>query len=260
MPAFLLYTHLCAQKGVDGENEHYHPLAKGEVPFSITKTFDSNLYAVLLLSSAFVPGQFSRLLVLGGAIITYLYTVHLKPKTWIKNLSCAALVAMSPVTSGLAAWHTLCQGGVGTAATSSTLPYHLIFKSQLTFLVVSLFSGIMSREILMDITDVEGDAKAGIATIPVKYGTKFAARVALVCSWIAAISACGASLTPIIRILSTIMTQCGVRKVVLSVVGSVMLLLRTYSVFVTDGNNVDLAEKAIKESLISVLLVLASFL
>ena len=147
----------------DGEdknnnNEHYHPLANGEVPFSVTKTFDSYLYAILLLSSAFVPGVISRLFVLGGSIITYLYTVHLKPKTWIKNLSCAALVAMSPVTSGLAAWTVLCDGSfmksvatlgsAGTAATtlasgSSTLPYHLIFKSPLAFLVVSLFAGIM---------------------------------------------------------------------------------------------------------------------
>ena len=34
--------------------------------------------------------------------------MHLKPKTVIKNYSCAAaLVAISPVTSGLAAWEVL---------------------------------------------------------------------------------------------------------------------------------------------------------
>ena len=31
----------------DGEYEHYHPLANGEVPFSIAKTFDSYLYAIV---------------------------------------------------------------------------------------------------------------------------------------------------------------------------------------------------------------------
>ena len=129
-------------KASDEERNHYHPLAWGDVPFSITKTFDSYLYAILLLSSAFVPGVVSRLLVLGGAIITYLYTAHLKPKTWIKNLSCAALVGMSPVTSGLAAWHVLCRGGVETA-TVGTLPFHLIFMSPLSFLVMTLFAGIM---------------------------------------------------------------------------------------------------------------------
>ena len=31
----------------DGEYEHYHPLANGEVPLSIAKTFDSYLYATV---------------------------------------------------------------------------------------------------------------------------------------------------------------------------------------------------------------------
>ena len=149
-----------ARSGVDSitddghpENDHYHPLAQGEVPLSVAKTFDSYLYATLLLSSAFVPGAISRLMVLGGAIITYLYTVHLKPLTWIKNLSCAALVSMSPVTSGLAAWHVLCNDRTflesqissvaSVAAASGPPPFHQIFKSPLSFLVVALFAGIM---------------------------------------------------------------------------------------------------------------------
>ncbi len=142
-----------ARSGVDSmtnddarnENEHYHPLAQGEVPLSIAKTFDSYLYGMLLLTSAFVPGAPSRLMVLGGAIITYLYTVHLKPLTWIKNLSCAALVSMSPVTSGMAAWHVLCNERIFSVATPSFSPppFHRIFNSPLSFLVVALFAGIM---------------------------------------------------------------------------------------------------------------------
>jgi len=267
----------------NNENDHYHPLARGEVPFSVAKTFDSYLYAVLLLSSAFVPGVISRLFVLGGAIITYLYTVHLKPRTWIKNLSCAALVAMSPVTSGLAAWCVLCEeggfleGGLGDAV--SAVPFHLIFRSPLSFLVVALFAGIMSREILMDITDCEGDAQAGIETVPVQYGKRVASRVALGCSFISAISACGASLIPWIQTLvergepvaklitvpsisslTSLLTDSPSRKVVLSLAGSGMLLQRTYSVWKTKGDDANLCERAIRESLVSVLLVLASFL
>jgi len=137
--------------GADSEYAHYHPLARGEVPLSVAKIFDSYLYAILLLTSAFVPGVISRLLVLGGAIITYLYTSHLKPITVVKNISCAALVALSPVTSGLAAWHVLCEGsflksqgvaGVDSTALS-TLPFRLIFTSPLSYLVVALFFGIM---------------------------------------------------------------------------------------------------------------------
>ncbi len=66
------------------------------------------LYVSLLLVLAFVLGAASRVMVLGAAMMMYLYTVHLKPKTWVKNLSWAALVGASSVTSGLAAWHVLC--------------------------------------------------------------------------------------------------------------------------------------------------------
>lgn len=323
-----------ARDGVDSPDDPSHPLARGRggeeeggVPLSVAKVFDSYLYASLLLSSAFVPGAASRLMVLGGAIITYLYTVHLKPRTWIKNLSCAALVGVSPVTSGLAAWHVLCDvgrpfssgGGRGRGGVVvDAIPWFRILRGPLSFLVLSLFAGIMGydiirsfcrlsfrfaylvalpmhagrlisfsfflfvrREILMDITDCEGDAQAGIETVPVKYGKRVASGVALGCSFVSAISACGASLIPWIRRLAVvggggsveryngmpglasltalIMTS-GVRKVLLSVAGSGMLVRRTYAVWKTNGEDAKLADRAIDESLISVLLVLASFL
>lgn len=292
--------------------EHYHPLAQGLIPFSITKTFDSYLYAILLLSSAFVPGVISRLFVIGGAIITYLYTVHLKPKTWIKNASCAALVSMSPVTSGLAAWHVLCHGKVvgtipATTATASTAaisasatvvantipPVISIMKSPLLFLVVALFAGIMSREILMDITDCEGDARAGITTVPVKYGRKFASTVAFAWAGMSSLAACGLSWVwllgiwntgvdfdllslwtllsswkaflsvdawaSLVRSIVTGFANSNVRRLVLSLAGSGLMLHRASKVWKTKGENSDLAEKAIRESLFSVVLVLASF-
>eukprot|EP00970_Alexandrium_tamarense_P017561 scaffold10106_cov193-Alexandrium_tamarense.AAC.2 len=269
--------------------EHYHPLAAGLLPFTITKAFDSYLYAILLLSSAFVPGVVSRLLVIGGAIITYLYTVHLKPKTWIKNLSCAALVAMSPVTSGLAAWHVLCGGaflqsqGIGGVGGTlvTTGSSRLIFKSPLIFLVVSLFAGIMSREIMMDITDCESDAKARIVTIPVKYGKKFASKVALGWTLVSAFGACwlpltslipscsvdsvpvttffGASYSALISSLTSFATNSDARSLLLSVVGSVLLVQRAFAVWKTSGDDVNLAERAVREGFLSVVLVLASF-
>jgi len=160
-----------ARRGVDSPDDASHPLAaragaKGGVPLAVAKSFDSILYASLLLSSAFVPGVASRLMVLGGAMMTYLYTVHLKPRTWVKNLSCAALVGVSPVTSGLAAWHVLCDGvgrnyyrrgggggGGGAGAGAGTvvvvvdaIPWFRILRSPLSFLVVSLFAGIMGYD------------------------------------------------------------------------------------------------------------------
>ena len=313
------------QRNNNKAHYHYHPLAQGLVPFSIAKTFDSYLYAILLLSSAFVPGIIPRLMVIGGAITTYLYTVHLKPRTWVKNLSCAALVSMSPVTSGLAAWHVLRCGGyssllgsqdVGTVAAAAVgggasyaLPCLLLLKSQLTYFVVALFSGIMSREILMDITDCDSDARAGIVTVPVKHGKQFASGVALGWSFLSAAVACmmsfitwiprfcgeirrigrGGGVGTIVDFVSlssfgsvfgsmqsfvssmkyflgfmytsvaTIFANSELRKLLLSLVGSGMLLRRAHAVWRTKGKDVNLAERAIRESLVSVLLVLASF-
>ena len=248
------------------DNTHYHPLAQGLLPYNITKTFDSYLYAVLLLSSAFVPGVLPRLMVLSGAIITYLYTVHLKPRTFIKNWSCAALVAMSPVTSGLAAWEVLC-GKYGSRA----VPLTMLIQSPLVYLVVALFAGITSREILMDITDYESDARAGIQTIPVKYGTQVAANIALGWSLLCGFATCtlpfiqgfpvlaklGSSFSSTVGI--DLFRMSSVRRLMLSLVGSAMLLCRAFSVSRTKGQNVDLAERAVGSSLFSVVLVLASF-
>lgn len=128
----------------------------------------------------------------------------------------------------------------------------------------------------MDITDYEGDAKAGIVTIPVKHGKKISSGVALACSFISTIAACSPSMIPWVKTLAargeslntcitmssltSILTTQDTRKVILSVAGSAMLLLRTFRVWETHGEDSNLAERAIRESLLSVLLVLASFL
>lgn len=290
-----------ARGGVDTDK---HPLVSGSLSYNIAKTFDSVLYAALLLSSAFVPGVVPRLAVLSGAIVTYLYTVHLKPKTFIKNYSCAALVALSPVTSGLAAREVLnssllsyyATSGAGSSnLTNTNIPdWRILAASPLSFLVVALFAGITSREILMDITDRESDGNAGIRTIPVRYGTAAAAKAALGWSALSGLAACALPLrdgmpillkqfarcwgstdavlhawdngvngisTPISSIppLGAILTATIVRRLVLSAVGSAMLLYRAYLVVRTRGEDVDLAQKAVDSSLLSVLLVLASF-
>ncbi|KAL7510257.1 hypothetical protein ACHAXN_007245 [Cyclotella atomus] len=235
----------------------------GLLPFNITKTFDSYLYALLLLSSAFVPGIIPRLLVISGAIATYLYTVHLKPRTFIKNWSCAGLVALSPVTSGLAAWTVLVDThgfGASNNVVDAVVSLGRMVCSPLSYLVVALFAGITSREILMDITDYESDGRAGIQTIPVKYGTRVAANVAFGWSFMSGAAACALPL-PLesLKRLGLIVMTPEIRRLLLSVVGSTMLLHRAYSVVRTKGEDVDLAEKAVSSSLFSVLLVLASF-
>jgi len=180
------------------------------------------------------------------------------------------LVAMSPVTSGLAAWQVLCDGtflksqGVSLA---SSLPFYLIFKSSLSYLVISLFFGIFSREILMDVTDCEGDSEAEIETVPVKYGKKFASSVALVCSFVSALQACTASLIPLIytrqklsiKWSMSLLSNSMSRNALLAILGSGMMVQRAFSVWNTEGEDSKLAERAIRQSSLFTVLILASF-
>lgn len=143
----------------------------------------------------------------------------------------------------------------------------------------------------MDITDFEDDARAGIETVPVRHGRGAASAVALGCSVVSAVSATGASLAPYVgrrlaaaggggvrgdggciigwrngmmpclaSSLTSLAMSPGVRRVLLSAAGSAMLVRRTYGVWRTKGEDSKLADRAVEESLISVLLVLASFL
>ena len=179
---------------------------------------------------------------------------------------------MSPITSGLAAWKVLKDGTAAATNASTSVPFALIFNSPLSYLVLSLFAGIMCREILMDITDCEGDAKAGIQTLPVKYGKEMASRVAFGWSVVSFAAACGESLVkwvPIVfsRLMSTSsgadtmsLTVASARKLVLSVMGGGLFAQKTYSVLRTKGDDGILAETAVRDSLLGVLLVLASFM
>jgi hypothetical protein len=188
---------------------------------------------------------------------------------------------MSPITSGLAAFEILTEKYGGTAVSIKCL-----CQSPLVFLVLALFAGITSREILMDITDVESDARAGIQTIPVKYGTIVAANVAMGWSFLSGVAACASPLMKCIShtkefigpfsgvetlrnsliapvesckyVCSTLMSP-DLRRLLLSIIGSTMLLYRAYTVVKSDGEDVYLAEQAVGSSLISVLLILASF-
>jgi 4-hydroxybenzoate polyprenyltransferase len=286
-----------AREGVDSPYDSRHPLAAAAaaittlthpgsttdsvIPLSVAKYFTKCLYAILLLSSAFVPSIMARILVLSGAMITYLYTVHLKPITWIKNISCAALVALGPIASGCAAWHVLRSNSV-IGSGSAVLSWFCILQSPLSFLVLSLFFGIMGREVLMDIIDYGGDARAGIETIPVRYGKRIAANVALVCSILSSMSACampiwmlcsrmllatrgggsplGLNTGGMTPTLNACLQTSEARRLLLSLVGSGMLLRRIYDVWWTNGEDNTLVNRAVDESLLSVLLVLASFL
>mgnify|MGYP003950776211 CR=1 FL=1 len=205
---------------------------------------------------------------------TFTDTQHLKPRTWLKNLSCAGLIALSPFTSGSAALNLVLEGipkSGGVAAIGSIGPA----LTSLGRLSMTLFAGFMSREILMDIIDIEGDRAEGVRTIPAKYGKRLASRVALafasamglLCSgvpglalavaWKRALAQTAsyrdAALTPLLLPFA--------RQFLLGVIGSGMIVWRAVQVVRSEGEDLKLAARAVEEAKdISILFVLASFL
>ena len=99
--------------------------------------------------------------VLANTLLTYLYSVHLKPLTGVKNFVCAAIVSMA---IGLGA---IAVGGGSASVQAVWRP------------MAAVAGLIWHREMVMDIKDMEGDAMAGVRTVAVAYGAKKALLLSL---------------------------------------------------------------------------------
>jgi 4-hydroxybenzoate polyprenyltransferase len=273
------------------------PLASGEVPLQIAKNFLSILYGVLLLTITILPGVSTRLLAIIGSMITFYYTQHIKPKTWLKNISCALLMSLAPLTSGFATLnHPTIVHDVGLAAaasastsilpssmSASSLP--LSSKNSVGFwmawkalgpLFCSLFCGFMGREMMMDITDRDADKDAGIYTVPVVYGKRIASKIILL-FWLG--TGVFASIGPMMEVWSmlcnilkggfsssmlqfgsivNVITDSAVRRLSFALLGGTWLLVRAIQVVKSEGQDEVLMKKAIEEGKLNVLLILAS--
>jgi 4-hydroxybenzoate polyprenyltransferase len=235
------------------------PLVGGTVPIAVAKRFLYFLYSALLLCLPFVPGVPARMMVVVGIMLTYQYTRHLKPITWLKNIVCASLIALSPATSGLAAF-----------SLSSNKSWSLLFGvPALWRLVGMIFLGFVGREIIMDINDMADDLAHDVRTVPVEFGRKFAAKAALSCT---AAMTVAATMGPIWQIgqavgssltwkslLSTLRTSSATRKLMLASIGSLAMMRRAWHVYETEGEDRDINDRAIEEGKLSVMLLLASF-
>jgi len=249
----------------------YKPLASGEVSYPVTKRFLTYLYASLMISATILPGITARLSVILASMLTYWYTQHLKPKTWLKNLTCAALIALAPFTSASAALHLLTNASL-SGAQGLSMTWH-----QMGTLTLALFSGVMGREIMMDIVDCEADKAASVVTVPVKYGRRFASKVVLGCM-------VGTSLLitfgPLVQLLTMetsmkvllksgggglVMTAAGlklpaIRRLGLALTASFWFIARAYQVQRTEGRDENLMDRTIEDSKVGVLLILTSFI
>ena len=156
------------------------PLVTGEVHPEAVKLVLKWGYAAHLTLLCLVETAPMRLWVLGNTLLTYLYSVHLKPITFVKNAVCAAIVAMAV--------------GLGALAVDGTLAcLAAVWRP-----MVAVAGLICHREIVMDIKDMRGDGLAGVRTLPVALG----ARAALQCSMLPLAVAVGAAATAPSRALA----------------------------------------------------------
>lgn len=217
----------------------FQPLnTPSRLPLKVLKRFLSYLYAAALVSVTMVPGVPARMAVIMGLMLTFWYTQHLKPRTWLKNAVCATLIALSPFTSAMGAM----------SVTGVKGDWASLFQ-----VVGMLFVGILGREVTMDISDVQDDCHYGVRTVPVVYGCKFASTVGLVC----AVGVSGLAMVgPLMQ--STAGNVC-TRRLLLAGVGATAQLRRAWQVFRSEGQDKDILGKAISEGLLTVVLLLASF-
>jgi len=221
---------------------------------TVVKSFLMVSYVSLLIASVWLPGLTGRMLATSSLILTFCYTKYLKPVTWIKNIVCASIMSLSPLMSGSVALESirLLQQGGGASMSVG------IWQSapKLARLVAVLFFGFVGREMIMDMHDVSEDASNLILTVPVRYGTKFASRVALGCTGIMGVLAVMGHVNTITRNIVGIQPTV---SLMFALAGSVRMVRRAFQVYQTNGANEHVNVVAVEEGKNTMLLLLASF-
>lgn len=142
---------------IDKNNNPNRPLVKGTITIP-----EAILFSVFLLTLA----EYFNLSLLSSnlqwvvhvsILNIILYTPVFKKITFVKNLSCASLVALS-IFFGALSTDTLL--GINHGFTIITISLSLVFL------------GSLYNELLLDMCDLEGDKQHNIYTIPVLFGNK----------------------------------------------------------------------------------------
>lgn len=218
-----------------------------QVSLPTARRFLMILYGLCLLLSTSLPGVATRLSVVISLMLTYLYTKYLKPRTWIKNLSCASIIAFAPLASGLA---TLNLKWMVVTTTRSALYVPTLWR-----LFGALFFGLFAREVYMDCNDMEADSASSVRTIPVVYGKVFALRVAA----LGHVGLGALALAPHLVALQSKSNQFVVlRRLVLASACVLGQLVRSAQTLL-HPNNKELVQKTVDGGLVMVVFLLASF-
>ena len=155
--------------GVDNEvTKPGRPLVTGEVRPDAVKYCLKWGYATHLCLLCLVDMASMRLWVLSNTLLTYFYSVHLKPITGLKNFVCAGIVSMAV--------------GLGAVAMGGRTALVSVWRP-----MAAVAGLIWHREIIMDIKDKDGDASAGVRTLPVTFGSDIGHLLSLVPICVAAL-------------------------------------------------------------------------
>jgi geranylgeranylglycerol-phosphate geranylgeranyltransferase len=136
---------------IDKINKPERPLPSGRISKKAALYYFWILGIVGIIASWFVSLPFFGL-ALFNFVVSSGYTWKLKPIPGLKNVAVAWLGASSFLAGGLIA-------GI-------SIPLLLLLLVAISFVVT------LGREIIMDIGDMEGDRKAGIRTLPIRFGIK----------------------------------------------------------------------------------------
>ena len=148
------------------ENKKRNPIVSNKIPFDYAKNFVSILFIlnIFLIYNTNIPSI--KLIYIFGLINTTLYTSFFKPITLLKNISVASTVAIAPLV-----------GAIFKAGSLHNAIYNNSFK--VVGLITSLLLGNLSREILLDVFDINDDKYSEITTIPIKYGIPFSIKLTM---------------------------------------------------------------------------------
>ena len=139
---------------VDKLNNPSRPLITGEISKIEAISLSGLLFLIIeYLTNTYLSGniQFITNLILFDIL---LYTPVLKKITFIKNVNCAVIVSFALFYSGLTVSdHNILLNDKHYDILSVTLNY--------------IFWGSINNELLMDISDLDGDKRSGIQTLPV---------------------------------------------------------------------------------------------
>jgi geranylgeranylglycerol-phosphate geranylgeranyltransferase len=149
-------------RAVDRLNRPDKPIPSGRVPADGAVLLAACLYIAVLAAACFLDPLALRAVIAFSSTVTMLYTPFLKKVPVVKNVTVAAVIALAPIAGALA----VSGGGAGGAVAAAGAEA----VRRLLPCAAFAFFGVVYREILMDVHDMDGDLVEGVVTVPALIG------------------------------------------------------------------------------------------